>query len=528
MNTKISFTKSVVVLVLLLATVSSCQDLLQEEPYNQISTENFYKNEADAISALTGAYAALKSDNGYYRQIWLSNLFAASDQGTASFNHADFRTGTISNTDQNLINPWIEIYAAIRDANNVIAKVPKIEGMNLALQERIVGEARFLRALHYFNLVRAWGPVPLRTQPVKQGDYQGLPVSSIVDVYSVIISDLVYASGKCWGREESREGYFNDLGRATSASAHALLTKVYLHIASAKRTALEGIVGNERYSAFPQDVNFYYRKAIEHADAMIASPGYQLTTSLNDWVDIFAPENGNNPEMIFDIQGSSLAGQGTAVSNLFSPRGAGLSGGGWGGTNKLIGTFINNLVDKNDPRFSSSLIKEYKDATKTYVLGASMTGYTRTVTATGAADGTVFEIFTAKYIDPSATTEYTSKQNWHVVRLADVYLMRAEAIAELNANPSMANSDINALRNRVGMAPFNGTGMSMKDFRTFILRERAAELYMEGHRFFDLTRMGVYNEYCVIAHNATRGVRGPEDYTWPIPLVESAANSSIN
>ncbi len=527
MNNKISFTKPSVVLVLLLTIVSSCQDLLKEEPYNQINTEEFYKSESDALSALTGAYAGLKSGTGYYRQIWLSNLFAASDQGTASFNHADFRTGTIANTDQNLINPWIEIYAAIRDANNVIAKVPKIEGMNLALQERIVGEARFLRGLHYFNLVRAWGPVPLRTQPVKQGAYEGLPLSSIVDVYSVVISDLTYAANKCWGKAETRNGYTNDLGRATSAAAHALLTKVYLHIASAKRTAQAGIAGNARYLAFPQDVNFYYRKAIEHADAMIASPGYQLTTNLEDWVDIFDPDNGNNPEMIFEIQGSSLAGQGTAVSNLFSPRGAGLSGGGFGGTNKLIGTFINNLIDKNDPRFFNSIIKEYKDATTTYVLGPNLTGYNRTITATGRPNGTLFEVYTAKYIDRSATTEYTSEQNWHVVRLADVYLMRAEAKAELNANPAMANADVNTLRTRVGMAPFNGTGMSMRDFRTFILRERAAELYMEGHRFFDLTRMGVYNEYCIIAHNATRGVRGPEDYTWPIPLIESAANGSF-
>ncbi|MEM6362404.1 MAG: RagB/SusD family nutrient uptake outer membrane protein, partial [Bacteroidota bacterium] len=149
--------------------------------------------------------------------------------------------------------------------------------------------------------------------------------------------------------------------------------------------------------------------------------------------------------------------------------------------------------------------------------------------STGEAINTLFVVYTGKYIDRSATSEYTSQQNWHVVRLADVYLMRAEALAELAQNPAIANENINALRMRAGVASlYDGAGKTMDDFRTDILRERATELHMEGHRFFDLTRMGVYNEYCITVHNATRGVRGPEDYTWPIPIIESSANASID
>jgi hypothetical protein len=121
-------------------------------------------------------------------------------------------------------------------------------------------------------------------------------------------------------------------------------------------------------------------------------------------------------------------------------------------------------------------------------------------------------------------------------RLADVYLMRAEALAELNQNPVLANQDINALRSRVGMANFEGASLSMDAFRTALLKERAVELYMEGHRFFDLTRFGVYDEYCSNVLGATSsqfvqgaiGQRQPEDYTWPIPISETAANSNIN
>ncbi|WP_258103414.1 RagB/SusD family nutrient uptake outer membrane protein [Marinoscillum sp. MHG1-6] len=510
---------------LLLATVA-CDGLLDEDPLNQIDSDSFYQNDTDALAGLTGAYAQLKNETGYYRQLWLSNLFAASDQGLSD-NHGNFHRGTIADTDPNLPNTWIHIYVAIRDANYVIANVPNIDGIDVELQKRILGEARFLRGLHYLNLVRAFGAVPLRTEPIEPGEYEGLSVSSVLDVYEVVINDLEFAAANCWARLELRNGYTNHLGRATGAAAHALLTKAYLHIASAKRTALAGIEGNQAYLDFPEDVNFYYQKAVDHADAVISSGDHQLVGTLQEWVYLFDADNGNNAEMIFDIQGSNLTEQGTALSNLFSPRNAGLSGGGWGGTNKTVGAFVLNQIDKNDPRFLNSIVQEYEDETVYYVLNPNMNGYLRTEKETGSSLSTQFRVFSAKYIDRSATTEYTSRQNWHVIRLADVHLMRAEALAEINSDPALANTDINLIRGRVGATAFDGTGMTMEDFRTSLLRERGVELSSEGHRFFDLTRMGVYDEYSVTVRGATDGARGPEDYTWPIPLIESSANENI-
>jgi hypothetical protein len=106
--------------------------------------------------------------------------------------------------------------------------------------------------------------------------------------------------------------------------------------------------------------------------------------------------------------------------------------------------------------------------------------------------------------------------------------MRAEAIVEISQNPSLANNDFNSLRNRVEMSDFNGNGMSMEDFRTALLEERAVELYMEGHRFFDLTRMGVLDEYCRFLHGDNDGTRQAEDYFWPIPIEEITANNNID
>ena len=350
--------------ILVFFTISSC-NVLDEEPFTQPSTENSYQNETDALAALTASYARLKSGVGYYKQQFMPTLFASSDQGLSTYLYNEFKRGIVTSTNQSLNNLWKELYLGIREANNVIANVPNID-MDEELKNRIIGEAKFLRALHYFNLVRCFGEVPLRTSPVEAGDDQGLAVSTIVEIYDSIIDDLNYASLYCWGRNESRGNYTNDLGRATNTSAHALLAKVYTRIASCKRTANDGVLGNELYLQFSESYQSYYQYAKDHSDLAISGQGFNLSSSLEDWVSIFDADNGNNEEMIFDVQGSSLSGQGTAVSNLFTPRNAGLSGSGFGGNNKLKPLFINNMIDKFDNRYQNSIITQYETATRQF------------------------------------------------------------------------------------------------------------------------------------------------------------------
>ena len=187
-------------------------------------------------------------------------------------------------------------------------------------------------------------------------------------------------------------------------------------------------------------------------------------------------------------------------------------------------------MDKSDNRFQSTIIKSYQNNTRFFELNAGSVGYVPTILETGEKkqNQTLWQTWTSKYIDTEATTEYTSRQNWHIIRLADVHLMRAEASAEITQDPSNANDDINILRVRAEIDLFDGTAMSMSQFRSELLRERAAELYMEGHRFFDITRMGVYDEYCKIVLGNVDGQRQPNDYFWPIPITETSANQNID
>lgn len=523
----INMKKRYLLLCIFAIIVCACESL-DEESLTKVSTDNFYNNEVDALSALTGAYSGLKSSNGYYKQAFLSVLFASSDQGISTFLLKEFKIGTVVNTNSSITTMWKAMYVAIRDANNVIANVQRID-MDETLKSRIIGEARFLRALHYFNLVRCFGEVPLRIKPLEPGDDEGLPVSSIQDIYTVIIEDLEFAGANCWGRNEVRDMYSNDLGRATKTAAHALLAKAYLRIASCKRTAQGGVEGNNNYLAFSESIATYYQLAKEQCDLALGDSGFQLESSLEGWETIFSPDNGNNPEMIFEVQGSSIVGQGTAVSNLFSPKDSGLSGTGFGGSNKLKPKFINFRINKEDPRFKNTIIREYKNTLWSFSINAGSTGYLATsLDPNNSRSFTLWQTWTSKYIDPEATTEYTSRQNWHIIRLADVYLMRAEAMVELAQDPVLANADFNALRSRVETASFDGSGMSMSEFRTALLEERGVELYMEGHRFFDLTRMGVYDEYCKTLHGNIDGARQAEDYLWPIPVSETSANNNID
>ena len=106
--------------ILVFFTISSC-NVLDEEPFTQPSTENFYQNETDALAALTASYARLKSGVGYYKQQFMPTLFASSDQGLSTYLYNEFKRGIVTSTNQSLNNLWKELYLGIREANNVIA-----------------------------------------------------------------------------------------------------------------------------------------------------------------------------------------------------------------------------------------------------------------------------------------------------------------------------------------------------------------------------------------------------------------------
>ncbi|TWV90001.1 RagB/SusD family nutrient uptake outer membrane protein [Chitinophaga pinensis] len=149
-------------------TLAGCSKL-EEQPYGMINSQTYYKTADDARAAIIYAYSILPEvgyySRGYYiiTELPTENLTQKGDAGVGNFELDELRT---TSTNPDLDNIWTYMYRGIARANAVIANVPKIPGMTDAERNQITGEGHFLRALHFFNLVRMFGEVPLRTTPL--------------------------------------------------------------------------------------------------------------------------------------------------------------------------------------------------------------------------------------------------------------------------------------------------------------------------------------------------------------------------
>ncbi|HEU4556636.1 MAG TPA: RagB/SusD family nutrient uptake outer membrane protein, partial [Longimicrobium sp.] len=232
------------------ATAGCKDDFLTEVPYSFVAPENLYTSGEGALAALSGAYAAFQadvddlgiSDVDYYgRQYWMLVEYPT-EAVTVRLGATNERTMPdiyrVTPGHNYVIGVWRAAFHAVNRANSVIDNVPGIASMDPALRDRVVAEARFLRAYHYFNLVRLFGGVPLYLNETRSLDSIQKPRATQAEVYQAIIKDLTDAAAVL---PASYTG--NNVGRATSGAARALLLKVYLQY---------GAVGGGGAAAFTQ------------------------------------------------------------------------------------------------------------------------------------------------------------------------------------------------------------------------------------------------------------------------------------
>lgn len=449
------------ILILILGLTACKEEFLEKTPIVGTTEENFYRTEEDAIAAVNAAYAALQfqlSPAGHFRWFWGDIMSDDSDKGGGGDNDVNdllqlehFQGPT--NTDL-LEAEWGADYEGIYRANVVLEKVPPIE-MDVALKARILGEAKCIRAWHFYNLVTMFGGVPLADHVLAPSEYN-MPRASAEEVWDLIEQDLSEAIPVLWKRSEYPAA---DLGRITKGTAQALLVKTYLwrqKWPEAKTTAEEIINSNE----------------------------YHLVA---DYADIFPEYGENNSESVFEIQYMNA------------------SGGNWGKNNANEGTFTNvftrargqfagygfniptqDFVDEffkegfEDPRLASTVFR----------LGDEMGDRgTFTIDATG---GSPYLYYPKKYFNnksedaPFGDPNPNGGTNDRVIRYADVLLMHAEA-AYHTGDESAARASLNQVRARVNIPDISYSGQALLDA---IYRERRLELGLEAHRFFDLVRTG--------------------------------------
>ncbi|TDB65941.1 RagB/SusD family nutrient uptake outer membrane protein [Arundinibacter roseus] len=425
--------------------LGSCQKgFLDLAPISETNSINFYRNADDMLNAVNAAYAALQF-NGQYNQAMYAFGEVRSDnteildaQSGIDITQVDAFT-TISNN--GLVNSaWNDHYRGILACNTVIDRIEGVE-MNADLKRRIAGEAQFLRALMYFNLVRIFGDVPLvikETTNVEDGyAYTRDPAEA---VYTQIIKDLSEAEAKL---PVSYTG--NNIGRATSGAAKGLLAKVFL-------------------------TQRKWAEAAAKAKEVMDLNQYQL---LPNYASLFNLTNENSKESLFEVQYKKGGlGLGSPFNNRFAPR---LSG--------VIVTTIGAGTGHNHPTADIATAYEDGDNRK----AASFAPGFR------AANNQFVDVrYVTKYIDPAPFAASDADNNWPVLRYADVLLMRAEALNEVGyVADGEAFTLLNQIRTRAGLAPKTSAELSTQGaFRRAVEEERRIELAFENHRWFDLVRTG--------------------------------------
>lgn len=460
----------------------SCEDILSEDPKTFLSEDASFSSEGGAIASTLGIYESLRSGT-YYGQRFFSATILHSDYAYGRGSYVPMGNYTMDATNVNRVGDlWTSIYASINRANIVINKVPEIDGINSSLANKLVGEARFLRALGYYHLVRLWGGVPLRLEP-ETSDFS-LARSSIEEVYSQIIADLQYAEDNLPSTYSA-----SDIGRATSWAAKTLLADVYLTRENWAESAA---------------------KAQEVIDSGLFSL-VEVSSSDDFQTKLFGPDIPTHSEEILAIK-YSIEQNNDSFLRFFHRSGPGYSEGGPHVYLGNLGSFISQgewaTEDSPDLRRNHTL---YSGADTLYL------------------DDNVQMLF-RKF---RGTTTNVSNDT-PLLRYAEALLIFAEAESQLNDGPNAAAYEaVNMVRRRAyGMdtgtpsseADFP-SGMTAQEFREAILLERAKEFLGEGKRWFDLLRT---NTAIDVAKEAGKTEITEKNLKFPIPQEEIDNNEALS
>jgi len=446
---KIKHIKYILVLLIIVGINPSCEDLLEENPEGRFVTDNFYSSESDAQAAVYAIYNRLYSGM-YERQFSLLADLATDDMkngiGMANADLQDIEYCRHTSENEFVKNAWVHLYDGIARANSAIIGVDDIV-MDETRKNQFLGEAKFLRALFYFNAVRFWGDVPLIIKLESLDDAYASRAPK-AEVYAQIIEDLNFAAGNLPATINA-----GDIGRATMGAAKILLAKVHLTLEHWQTAAdlLGDVVTNE------------------------GTYGYGLHENYRDNWEI-ATENGI--EMVFSVQFLEPPGNGNQLMQAIAPKYSVIGGRGVPGLRQMwesdIPTIeLYNSFDDADERKAASFNTDY-------ISPANGNTYTSTI-----------PLF-YKYFEKGESKCAWSDINFHVLRYADALLMYAEALNKLNRT-SEAEPYINRIRERAfNNSDHNYSGLSQSELRDKIRLERRLELTHEGHRFFDLVRWGIY------------------------------------
>lgn len=454
--------------VIAINTLAACKkSFVDLTPQGQFLSEYYYKDQDQAFAALVAVYDPLRKNSGGFENM-LALMNSGSDDhyagGGGATDGTQLQAFSNYTMTSNLMaaSYWNDPYQGIARANLLLQKLPKTS-MDETLKARFAAEAKALRAYYYSNLVRMFKNVPLILEPLTNDNMFNVDQAKPEDVYAQIEKDLTEAIAVL----PPTVSVATDGGRLTKGAAKALLGKVYLY---EKKNTLAAQQLADVNGPTPGGTSTY---------------GYKLLTNFSD---LWAPSNKFNSESIFEETHSAAGNsdwgfwgagndEGNTANVMVGPRSyekidasAPDLPSGW---SFMVFTqdFFNFI--KNDPRKDATLLDvgALQTAGKIkYIAGYMNTGF-------------FLNKFLPRKVDVSkggGASELNYRQNTYIIRLADTYLMEAEA---LGATGTRAQALLDAIRDRVGLPHVPVTMDAIKT-------ERRAELAGEGHRWFDLVRWG--------------------------------------
>ena len=481
--------------VIAMLTVASCSEFLETPSKSKLSTENFYDKPANIDQNLVGIYGALKPFSKYYfvmSEFRSDNLFNTTEAKTndqsdcAQFNSTGLLTNSI------VASCWADHYTLIAAANVLLDRMDGA-GLDGAVATQYAAEARFLRALSYFDLVRFFGRVPISLHEIGPSEAFNIPQSEAIEVYEqAILPDLQYAV------EHLQETATDYLGkehkeRVSRKAAKALLGKVYMQLAG-----------------YP-----FYQDTKAEAQALftdvLATYTVNWAPTMKEWEEMRLHEN-DNKYYLFEIQYVAEKGQGNPATPY--SKGGNTYADEYCGANLTAGSHIyverdlqehfleSNTIDNGDGTTTEEYIDKrlwgtvntgltYDEETGEYIGGATdQNNFCVKMFENKVKRGRL------KYADMDADIVDRTcwPQNWSVLRIEDIMLLQAELLgssaSNIDSNGNNGYFYLNLIRERAGLNALNT--LPEEAYQQAVANERRYELIGEGHRWFDQVRQNTF------------------------------------
>ena len=511
----------------------ACKEL-ELVPTDKETEVTFWDKPEDAINVLNTCYNNMyRADFFFFNETLSDNAFNKSE--VDGDNVRNIAEGSYNATQKRVREEWREHYIGIRRCNILLANIDNVTELEEGLRERMKGEARFIRAFHYFNLTVWYGDVPLVDKVLSVEESQNLTRSPQTEVVAFINQDLDFAAGVLPLNTEYAPA---DRGRITKGAAIALKARLATYLGD-------------------------WQEVINLTDQIMNSSNGSYSL-FNSYSGLFKPENEYNSEVILDLQFVPVQ-KTHSVQKFFIPKTEGRLVTSIAPTQELVDAYrmTNGLAigaagsgydeanpyANRDPRFYSTIVYngyEWKRPDGSTIIIETLPGTGDNSIDKNDASPTGY--YFAKYYDPTADANNEAGLNLILIRYAEVLMMNAEAKFELGQmNEEIWNNTIRKIRERAGFTEpgavnFDGS-LSEEALKEIIRNERRVEFALESLRIFDIRRWKtaelVLNGW---AHGLKAGDPNVDNgfvrvdfrvfdpskhYLWPIPQEEWDLNKGL-